>query len=762
MRQSMTAKATINKVAENQASIDLDIEGMTCASCVSRVDKALRKLPDIVDVNVNLATEKAHIVFESKSIAASDLIGVIEKAGYHASLPAQDKAESEARQLDSDKKLKHEKIILSIAALLTLPLVLPMFVEPFGIMAMLPGWWQFALATPVQFLLGWRFYKAAWHAVLAKSGNMDLLVSLGTSAAYGLSLYHLLSSKQGEHVDLYFESSATIITLVLLGKFLESRAKHKTTEAIRSLQKLRPETARVKRGDSFIELAVEQIQKDDIVMVRPGETVPVDGVIEQGESEIDESMLTGEPLPVTKKSGDKVSGGSVNGSGNLQIRTTAIGSETMLSRIIRLVETAQAGRAPIQRLVDRISEVFVPSVLVVALITIVAWGLISNDWEQSIIYGVAVLVIACPCALGLATPTAVMVGTGLGAKIGILIRDAEALERAHSITTMLFDKTGTLTEGKPKLTDFIAINGNKDQLLQYAASLQYGSEHPLAQAVIDAFEKANTDSQIRLLPATDMQALPGRGIQGSIKTDAGQILLQLGSSRLVDEIQPGVEVQESVSKATAPLFDNGHTVSYLISPETKQVLAILAFADTIKPASKLTLERLRQLKIHTAMVTGDNEASAQRIANELQIDEVRANVLPAGKAQMVNEFKASGNVVAMVGDGINDAPALALADVSMAMATGTDVAMSSSGITLMNGNPLLIPDAIDLSRKTYAKIKQGLFWAFFYNVIGIPLAALGYLSPVIAGLAMAFSSVSVVTNALLLRRWQPSSTQKTS
>ena len=745
---------------------DFNIEGMTCASCVSRVEKAIRKSPGVIDVSVNLATEKANVKFATGAVSTNQLIQLVQDAGYHASIVKDDLNQSE--EVLKEKKLFKERLYLGLSTLLTLPLILPMIFEPFAMMTMPPGWVQLLLATPVQFFFGARFYKAGYHAVKAKSGNMDLLVALGTSAAFGLSLYHLLTIGWGmaaHDAGLYFESSASVITLVLLGKYMESRAKYRTTEAIRALQSLRPETARVIRGidskndniksqlsniaDKIVEVEIDQIQLADLVQVRPGETIPVDAEIIQGQSEIDESMLTGESVPISKEVGDRVSGGSINGSGVLILRTTAIGSETMLSRIIRLVESAQAGKAPIQRLVDRVSEVFVPVVLVIAAITILGWGFSTADWERAIIYGVSVLVIACPCALGLATPTAIMVGTGLGAKIGILIRDAEALERAHSLQTVLFDKTGTLTIGKPQLTDFIITGDNtkqsdKEQLRSIAATLQQGSEHPLALAVLQDAKSRG----LKMLSSTSVRALPGRGIEAKINDQ----LYRLGSETMLTEMSIDTT---SLQTLRQPLVDQGRTISYLV--DSNQVLALLAFSDTIKETAIKTIDILHRLNIRTVMITGDNEGSAKRIDSLLKLDEIIANVLPEQKAAIVEQHKKGGQTVAMVGDGINDAPALAAADIGMAMSTGTDVAMSSAGITLMNGNPLLIPDAISLSRRTYTKIKQGLFWAFIYNIIGIPLAALGYLSPVVAGLAMAMSSVSVVTNALMLRLWKPSS-----
>jgi Cu+-exporting ATPase len=575
---------------------------------------------------------------------------------------------------------------------------------------------------------------------------MDLLVALGTSAAYGLSVY--LMWRHGGHAmsHLYFEASAAVITLVLLGKWLEGRAKRQTADAIRALNALRPATARVRRDGLEIEVPVDQVAVGDLVVVRAGERVAVDGEVVEGRSHVDESLITGESLPIAKGAGDKVTGGAINAEGVLTVRTLAIGAETTLARVIRMVESAQAAKAPIQRVVDRVSAVFVPVVLVIALLTFLGWAVATGNWEAALINAVAVLVIACPCALGLATPTAIMAGTGVAARQGILIKDAQALELAHSITTVAFDKTGTLTEGRPSLVAVIPAAGiTGEQVLRLAGALQRTSEHPLAVAVMDKVRAG----RLQVPEASDARALPGRGVEGAVGGD----VLALGSSRLLREL--GVEAGPLAAEA-AQLEAQGRTISWLVRKheDKSELLGLLAFGDTIKAAAHQAVMRLQQLGIQTVMLTGDNAGSARVVAAELGIDEVRADVLPEDKAAIVQQLRSSGRVVAMIGDGINDAPALAAADVGIAMSTGTDVAMETAGITLMRGDPRLVADAIDVSRRTYAKIKQNLWWAFGYNVLGIPLAAVGLLSPMIAGAAMAFSSVSVVGNALLLRRWR--------
>ena len=614
-----------------------------------------------------------------------------------------------------------------------------------GWQGQLPAWLQWMLATPVQFWLGWRFYKAGWSALKAGAGNMDLLVALGTSAAYGLSVYLLFNPMHAGMQHLYFESSTIVITLVLLGKWLEARAKKHTTEAIRALNALRPERASVLRNGQEVQLAIDAVLVGDIVVIRPGERIPVDGRVQQGESQVDESLITGENLPVSKKTGDKVTGGAVNGEGLLHVVTTTIGTESVLARIVRLVESAQAKKAPIQRLVDKVSAVFVPVVIGIALFTLMAWGLLGGDWQMAILNAISVLVIACPCALGLATPTAIMVGTGVAAQHGILIKDAESLELAHAVKTVAFDKTGTLTEGHPKLVELQSIAGNKDYLLTLAASLQVGSEHPLAKAVVNAAQAKG----LLLQPVLELQALPGKGLVGLV----GDKRLYLGNARLMGEL--GIDLV-ALKVASESLEAQGLSISWLaISSAASILLGMLAFGDVLKPTAATAINRLQRQDILTVLISGDNQGSATSVGNQLGISQVYAEVLPEDKANIVAQLKRAHGLVAMVGDGINDAPALAAADIGIAMSSGTDVAIHAAGITLMRGDPALVADAIEISRRTYAKIRQNLFWAFVYNVVGIPLAALGLLSPVIAGGAMALSSVSVVSNALLLKRWRP-------
>ncbi|PHV38277.1 heavy metal translocating P-type ATPase [Janthinobacterium sp. BJB304] len=716
-----------------QREIDLNIAGMTCASCVGRVEKALLKVPGVLAASVNLATESARIKVTGGADAAT-LIAAIDKAGYAATVPAasQTSAPAVAPNRDGMK--------VAFAAVLAFPLMLPMLLEWAGIHLMLPGWMQFVLATPVQFYFGARFYKAGWKAARAGSGNMDLLVALGTSAAYGLSVYQWLTA--GEMLPhLYFEASAVVISLVLLGKWLESRAKRQTASAIRGLQVLRPESARVRRDGVEIDLPVEQVKVGDLVVIRPGERVAVDGVVVEGASQINESLITGESLPVDKHPGDKVTGGAINADGLLLVRTQAVGGETTLSRIIRLVEDAQAAKAPIQHLVDKVSAIFVPVVLLLALLTMLGWWFATGELENAIINAVAVLVIACPCALGLATPTAIMAGTGVAARYGILIKDAEALEVAHAVDTVVFDKTGTLTVGKPALAALHAHGIDDARLLQLAACIQRGSEHSLATAVLDAASARH----IEPLPTTGLSALPGRGLAAHVDG----LDLKLGSTRLMQELQ--VDMAPLADRALS-LENTGNTISWLASGT--QLLGLFAFSDQVKPNAQAAIAHLHSLGIRTVMLTGDNQGSADAVGKLLGIDTVAAKMLPADKTAKIVALKGEGAKVAMVGDGINDAPALAAADVGIAMSTGTDVAMHAAGITLMRGDPALVADAIDISRRTYSKIRQNLFWAFIYNLIGIPLAAFGLLNPMVAGAAMAFSSVSVISNALLLRRWK--------
>ncbi|QRY81380.1 copper-translocating P-type ATPase [Pseudomonas sp. PDNC002] len=720
-------------------SLELAIEGMTCASCVGRVERALSKVPGVRSTSVNLASERAHVELLG-AVDAAALIAAVDKAGY------------KARPIESDQptvdpalaRLARERWWLAAAILLSLPLVLPMAGDWFGQHWMLPAWAQFLLATPVQFLIGARFYVSAYKAVRARSGNMDLLVALGTSAGYGLSLYLWYAAAPGQMPHLYFEASAVVITLILLGKYLESRAKRQTAAAIRALEALRPERATRVRDGVEEDVAIAVLRLGDEVLVRPGERFPVDGEVLAGQSHADEALITGESLPVPKDVGDPVTGGAINGEGVLRVKTTALGGETVLARIIRLVEDAQAAKAPIQKLVDKVSNVFVPVVIGIALVTLVGWLIAGAGWEHSLINAVAVLVIACPCALGLATPTAIMAGTGVAAKHGILIKDAEALEVAHAVTAVAFDKTGTLTSGQPRITN-LAATEDEAQALALAGALQRGSEHPLAKAVLD--ECAERGLNPAAAEAT--QALTGRGIQGRVDDR----LLALGNRRMLDEaqLQPGALADSAVQWEA-----EGRTLSWLIEREPQaRVLALFAFGDSLKEGAKTAIDALRERGIASHLITGDNRGSAKVVADALGLDDVHAEVLPGDKADVVGALRKEGKVVAMVGDGINDAPALAAADVGIAMGGGTDVAMHAAGITLMRGDPRLVPAALDISRRTYAKIRQNLFWAFIYNLVGIPLAAFGLLNPMVAGAAMAASSVSVVSNALLLKRWKP-------
>lgn len=696
--------------------IDLAVRGMSCASCVNRVEKAILKEHGVLSASVNLATERARVELNDELTEASRIIDLVSKAGYGAELI------EETKNLTlTSKSPSLWPLVISIT--LSLPLILPMILMMFGTHYMLPPLYQLILSAPIQFFVGARFYKSAWSAIKNKSGNMDLLVSIGTSAAFGLSLFNLLKHKP----DLYFESSSMVITLVLLGKFLEAKAKGQTLEAIKSLQKLRPQIARVERNNVVQEVPIEDVKLSEKVFVKPGEYLPIDGIIISGQSHIDESLVTGESLPVEKKEGNHVIGGSLNGEGFLQIRVSAIGSETVLSKIITQVENAQANKAPIQEIVDHVSAYFVPAVILIALITLIATGVSSGNWGQAIINSVSVLVIACPCALGLATPTSIMVGTGIAAKSGILIQDAKALELAHSISTVAFDKTGTLTEGKPSVSKIEAIEINHDELLKIIATLQTGSEHPLSKAIL----KEATKRGIVAYPLFNFKNLPGQGIEGEVNG----VKYFFGQNKT--EIKDNLE---------------GETVSSLVNLNTNKIQGIVRFKDSLKETASEAVQELKKLGIKTILLTGDNYQSAKLVANLLGIDEFRAEILPHQKSQIINELKIKGEMVAMVGDGINDAPALAAADIGIAMSTGTDVAINTAGITLMRGNPLLIPEAISISRRTYKKIKENLFWAFIYNIIGIPLAALGYLTPVIAGSAMAISSVSVVANSLLLKR----------
>ncbi|MBA1276824.1 MULTISPECIES: heavy metal translocating P-type ATPase [Pseudomonadaceae] len=722
------------------STLELAVEGMTCASCVGRVERALLKLPGVSSASVNLASERARVEVLGTADPAV-LIQAVEAAGYQARAANTAQANTE----DGKSRLLRERLAVIAALLLAAPLVVPMLGEPFGLHWMLPPWMQFLLATPVQFILGARFYVAGWKAVRAGSGNMDLLVAIGTSAGYGLSLYQWWAAPAGQMPHLYFEASAVVIALVLLGKYLESRAKRQTSAAIRALEALRPDRAvRVIDGREE-DVAITALRLDDLVLVKPGERFPVDGEVVEGESQADEALISGESLPVGKAPGARITGGAINGEGRLLVRTTALGGETVLARIIRLVEDAQAAKAPIQKLVDKVSQVFVPAVLIIALGTLAGWLLAGASAEVALINAVAVLVIACPCALGLATPAAIMAGTGVAARHGILIKDAEALEVAHAVTAVAFDKTGTLTSGEPRIVHLHAIDGDESELLRQAGALQRGSEHPLARAVLDRF----AEQALTVADVSRSQSLTGRGIAGELDGRS----LALGNRRMLDDsgLQPG----DLGAKAEAWEAE-GRTLSWLIETAPQpRVLGLFAFGDSLKEGAADAIAHLNARHIRSHLITGDNRGSARVVAEALQIDSVHAEVLPADKAATVADLKKNGAVVAMVGDGINDAPALAAADVGIAMGGGTDVAMHAAGITLMRGDPRLVPAALEISRRTYRKIQQNLFWAFIYNLVGIPLAALGFLSPVVAGAAMALSSVSVVSNALLLKRWKP-------
>ena len=725
---------------------------MTCASCVARVERVLKKVPGVQEATVNLATESARVVISPGEDVQARLRRAVRDAGY------------EPRAADATVSTEQASPWVGFAPvgfglLLSLPLMLPMVGDLFGQHWMLPAWLQFALATPVQFVLGWHFYRAGWHALKARSGNMDLLVSIGTSAGWGLSMWLWLTSAPGAVVHLYFEGSAWVVTLVMLGKWLEVRAKRQTTSAIRALHALRPDLAHLIGPDAEVDVPVGELLVGDRLVIKPGERIPVDGVLIEGRTQVDESMLTGEPLPVDKyPSADlgtaaqaALTGGSINGDGRVVMLVRAIGSETVLARIIRLVEDAQAAKAPIQRLVDQVSAVFVPAVLIISLITLLGWWLSGHSFEQALLNTVAVLVIACPCALGLATPVAIMAGTGVAAQHGILIKNAQALELAHQVDIVAFDKTGTLTLGQPRLASLLSLQGmTENELLGIAAGLQSGSEHPLSRAVVRLAQERGLNFQ----SPDNVRSVPGRGSEGEI----GSRHFLIGSLRWMKELD--IDTSAVESKAD-PLQEQGATVSVMAERTSQGLIlcALLAFFDEPKPGAKEALAALRAQGIKTVMISGDNRGSAETMARRLGLrpeeGEVMSEVLPGEKAKRVAALKIGGHVVAMVGDGVNDAPALATADVGMAMGNGTDVAMHAADITLMRGDPLLVAAALDISNRTVAKIRQNLFWAFAYNVAGIPLAAFGFLNPVVAGAAMAMSSISVMSNALLLKRWTP-------
>jgi len=738
-------------------TLDLQVTGMTCAACAGRVEKALNRLPG-VEARLNLASERARVRYTPGLVTPEGLIQAVEKAGYGAiPITEASRAEEKARKAE---EYQREARVFAFSALLTLPLLAQMadMFSGHATHTWLPGWVQWLLATPVQFWAGWRFYTGAWHSLRGGGANMDVLVALGTSAAYFFSLATLFLDPAGH---LYFEASAAVVTLVRLGKLLEARAKARTSEAIEQLLSLAPRTAQVERDGETVEVDSTTLKAGDVVVVRAGERIPVDGDVVEGRSGVDESLLTGESLPVAKAPGapspasggglgrgenSQVFAGTQNLDGLLKIRAAGVGSHTQLMEIVRLTEAAQGSKAPIQKLADRISGVFVPVVIGIAALTFLAWWFISGDFTQSLIPAVAVLVIACPCALGLATPTAVMVGLGRGTQLGILVRSAEALERAERLSVLALDKTGTLTEGCMALAALAPASGmEENRLLSLAASLEQGSSHPLAQALLAAAK----EKDLALEAVADFENVSGHGVRGTL----GGHRLLLGSAEFL--AAEGIAGAEAIP---AGLADQGTVVGLAWMPSeqgTGQILGWLALADRLRATSRAAVERLARLGVGAIMLTGDQEATAAAIAREAGVAEWRARVKPQDKAAAVAALKAEGKIVGMAGDGVNDAPALASADVSFGMASGSDIALEAADITLMRSDLNSVADAVELSRAVMGKIRQNLFFAFFYNVLALPLAALGMLNPVIAGAAMALSSVSVVSNSLLLKRWRP-------
>ena len=713
------------------------IEGMTCAACSARIEKVLNKIDGVTRANVNLSTNKAIVEFPSGLIDDNALIKAVEKAGYKAEVEVE-------RDLDREKELREKEIkslktSFIISAILSIPLFSAMFFHMAGNMNILTnGYFQLLLATPVQFIIGYRFYKGAYHSLRGGGANMDVLVSMGTSAAYFYSLYNLI---RGVH-EYYFEASAVVITLVLLGKTFEAIAKGKTSEAIKKLMGLQPKTARVIKDGIEVDTPIEKLEIGDIILVRPGEKVPVDGIIVEGNSSLDESMITGESIPVDKSVDDTVIGATINKFGSFKFKATKIGKDTVLSQIIKLVEDAQGSKAPVQRLADKISGIFVPIVVGVAVLTFLGHYFVGGSFNSGLINAVAVLVIACPCALGLATPTAIMVGTGKGAENGILIKSGEHLERAHKMDTIIFDKTGTITKGEPEVTDIISFNGYEDaEILRLAASVEKASEHPLGESIV----KKSEEESIELITINSFEAIPGMGLKASI--EGKEVLIGNRKLMVKNDIIIG-DKENDLSR-----LEEGGKTAMLISIDGN-ISGIIAVADKIKETSLEAINKLQDMGLDVYMITGDNERTAKAIAKQIGITHVLADVLPENKASKVDELKAQGKHVGMVGDGINDAPALASADVGFAIGTGTDVAMEAADITLMRGDLNGVVTAIRLSHRTMRTIKQNLFWAFFYNSIGIPFAALGFLNPMVAGAAMAFSSVSVVSNSLRLKRFE--------
>jgi len=739
--------ATATSVAAGTGRVELGLTGMTCAACATRIEKVLNRVPG-VQATVNFATETATIGFDPTAATTDALIAAVTRAGYGATVrrdPEADRKRDQARKAAEFAQVKRE---FAIAAALTAPLLLQMvpMVAGGGLFGaahtdLLPRWLQLVLATPVQFWIGRRFYVGAWNALRGGGANMDVLVVLGTTMAYVFSAVVTLLGLHDQHV--YFEAGAAVITLVLLGKLLEARAKAGTSAALEGLLRLQPKTARVIRNGVASDVPLSDVVAGDRFVVRAGESIPVDGIVRAGTSAVDESMLTGESHAVTKAAGARVYAGTLNQDGLITCEATGVGSHTLLAGIVRLVAEAQGSKAPIQRLADRVSGIFVPVVVAIAVVTFGATWWWAGDATQALVHAVAVLVIACPCALGLATPTAIMVGTGRGAQAGILIRNAAALEQAGRLQTLIVDKTGTLTEGKPSVTDVMALgDATRADVLRIAASLEQGSTHPLAQAVLAAARAEG----IEPIAIDGFASSPGRGVTARVGTDKDASAL--GSLDFIAESGAAVD-----PATIAALARQGKTIVGLA--RDGQALGVIALADAVRPTSAGAVRRLQAAGIAVVMMTGDNAETAAAVAREAGIAEFRAGVLPAAKADAVRALKAKGVVTGMVGDGINDAPALAAADVSFAMGAGADIAVEAADVTLIRSDLDGIVDAILLSRATLAKIRQNLFFAFAYNVLGIPLAAMGMLNPVIAGAAMAASSVSVVSNALLLKRWRP-------
>ncbi len=714
----------------------LVIRGMSCAACVRRIEQALLAVPGVVEASVNLALGRAEVAWAKGAVEEAELLRAVERAGYEASFA------EEGRRPEEEPKPSWQAWILPASILLSLPLLAQMIARFFEGGFELPPWVELVLATPVQFIAGWRFYRGAYKALKGGGANMDVLIALGTTAAYFYSIVLMIQLGEAAAGELYFEAAAIIITATLIGRWLEERAKKSAAEAIRKLMELRPERARVLRDGREVEVSIAEVRVGDVVLVRPGERVPVDGEIVEGASEFDESLVTGESVPVAKGEGEAVIAGSLNGTALVKLRATRVGEDTTLAKIARLVEQAQAGKAPIQRLVDRISGIFVPVVVAIAVLSFLAWWLIGGDFEMAFVAAVSVLVIACPCALGLATPTALVAGTGSAARAGILIRDIETLERAHAVDVVVFDKTGTLTAGKPALLDIVPHEVEEGELLALAARAQAGSEHPLGRAIVEAARERGIEPEA----PEEFQAVPGEGLIARIDG----LPLRIGRRDFVLE---GAAVPSSFDARAQELEGEGRTVVWVRHGD--RFLGLLALADELREDSAEAVARLKARGIQVAMLSGDNRRTAERIAGRVGIDRVLAPVRPEDKTREVQKLQAEGRVVAMVGDGINDAPALAAADVGIAMGGGADVALETAGITLMRPRPVLVPGSLEIARITRRKIWQNLFWAFIYNLTGIPLAAFGMLNPALAGAAMALSSVSVVTNSLLLRSWTP-------